>query len=152
MLKQILTCLKEHVSELYSVFPIPMLQNWGKRRACIDSLPSSVSGSNDSGGKHCASSKRMLGTWFYSVFSNVQELRTACFSTRRVSQKPCSAGRIVSSRNLCASSLGAQIANGIAAISKRRELKYFAECQRNRNQKSPLNLRNRGSESLLKWQ
>ena len=36
MLKQILTCLKEHVSKLYSVFPIPMLQNWGTRGACID--------------------------------------------------------------------------------------------------------------------
>ena len=39
MLKQILTCLKEHVSELYSVFPIPMQQNWGKEGACIHTPP-----------------------------------------------------------------------------------------------------------------
>ena len=44
MLKQILTCLKEHVTELYSVFPIPMLQNWGKRRACIDRTQSTLAG------------------------------------------------------------------------------------------------------------
>ena len=40
MLKQILTCLSnEHVSELHSVFPIPMHQNWGKKGACIDTPP-----------------------------------------------------------------------------------------------------------------
>ena len=38
MHKQILTCLKEHVSKLHSAFPIPMLQNWGTRGACIDRL------------------------------------------------------------------------------------------------------------------